>query len=83
MNFVCLDRRAYVASHSEDEFGSKPAAAADTYVSAWVANYECSDWIRANANPGLHFVRHIERGKVTHEESTIYFRMAGAAALTP
>lgn len=73
MNFLQEDRRAYVESHPSD-FGSHSDIA--SYISAWVANYEISDYCLAQAKHGrlaqsIHFFRYNQMPEfetATHEE---------------
>ena len=73
MEFVARSRRAWVQSHPRD---FRTARARADYMTAWVANYEISDFFRARAtagagDPGLYFARFNQWPEVsdaTHEE---------------
>jgi len=73
MRFIHDCRKAYIGNHPSS-FENDPAKA--YYMSAWVANYEVSDYLRAEAEAGrlaanVHFLRYNqwpERSSATHEE---------------
>jgi len=75
MQYMSEARRAYVQAHKDD---FKSFRDVDTYVSAWAANYEISDYLRLEAKAGrlphaeLFFLRYnqwSERNTATHEEA--------------
>lgn len=68
MHNIQEDRKRYV-SHHASEFKNKREK--DGYIMDWVANYEISDMMSCSPSEirgKLHFVRHIERDTVRHEE---------------
>jgi len=84
MAFVRASRARYVAAHAADFGGAViPSAAAAAYESAWVANFELSDFLRSldpetarhilfvrfNQMPSLHEATHEERARIVEEET--------------
>lgn len=65
---VYLSRTAWLDAHSKDF----TPVARQRYLSAWVANFEISDWLREKSPPGVYFARYNqwpEFGVSTHEEA--------------
>lgn len=74
MEFVAASRSAWIANHPAD---FKSEASRSNYLTAWVANYEISDFLRLKATPAapdsvpVHFVRYNQwpqYSTATHEE---------------
>lgn len=69
MSFVAKSRRRYIEDHPAS---FKSRREEDAYMKAWVANYEISDFLKAEGVAGTFFMRFNqwpERKEATHEES--------------
>ena len=72
MAHVCASRKRWIADHAADFPNERSRK---EYLTAWVANYEISDYLRSQSTEnvdGVAFVRFNqwpERGSATHEEA--------------